>query len=65
MIDADGRLLHSLEWRTAGVIDSRLPPPKPPTPFARLGNVLPLLFALLLVALTLAAERIAARRKGG
>jgi apolipoprotein N-acyltransferase len=47
------------------VIDSRLPAPKPPTPFARLGNLLPLLFALLLVALALGAQRIAGRRKGG
>jgi apolipoprotein N-acyltransferase len=65
VIDSDGRLLRSLAWRTAGIIDARLPPPKPPTPFARFGNILPLLFALLLAALAIAAERIAARRKGG
>jgi apolipoprotein N-acyltransferase len=64
VIDADGRLLHRLKWRTAGIIDARLPPPKPPTPFARLGNLLPLLLALLLAALALAVERIAERRKG-
>ena len=65
VIDADGRLLRSLQWRTAGVIDTRLPAPKPPTLFARLGNLLPLLFALLLAALAIVAERIAVRRKGG
>ncbi|HEX8621574.1 MAG TPA: apolipoprotein N-acyltransferase [Allosphingosinicella sp.] len=65
VIDADGRLLARLPWRKAGVIDSRLPAAKAPTPFARLGNVLPLLFALLLVVLALGAERIAGRRKGG
>jgi len=65
IVDADGRLLVALPWRRAGVIDSRLPPPKPPTPFARFGNVLPLLFALALIAIALAAERIAARRKEG
>jgi apolipoprotein N-acyltransferase len=65
VIDADGRLLSSLPWRTAGIIDTRLPPPKPPTLFARFGNLLPLLFALLLAALALAVERIAGRRKDG
>ncbi|MEA3054547.1 MAG: apolipoprotein N-acyltransferase [Sphingomonadales bacterium] len=65
VIDADGRLLRSLPWRTAGIIDTRLPPPKPPTLFARFGNLLPLLFALLLAALALAVERIAGRRKDG
>jgi apolipoprotein N-acyltransferase len=48
VIDAQGELLHSLPWRQAGVIDARLPRPKPPTPFARVGNMLPLIFALLL-----------------
>jgi apolipoprotein N-acyltransferase len=57
VIDAEGRLLHSLPWRTAGVIDARLPAPKPPTLFARTGNVLSLLFALLLVAAAIAVSR--------
>jgi apolipoprotein N-acyltransferase len=65
VIDSDGRVLASLPWRRAGVIDSRLPAAKPPTPFARLGNALPLLFALLLVAVAIGAQRIAGRRKGG
>jgi apolipoprotein N-acyltransferase len=65
VIDSDGRLLSSLPWRTAGVIDTRLPAPKPPTPFARLGNILPLLFSLLLAGLAMIAQRIAGRRKGG
>jgi apolipoprotein N-acyltransferase len=65
VIDSDGRLLSSLPWRKAGVIDARLPAPRPATPFARLGNVLPLLFALLLVVLATVAERIAGGRKGG
>jgi apolipoprotein N-acyltransferase len=65
VIDSDGRLLRSLPWHTAGVIDTRLPAPRPPTPFARFGNLLPLLFALLLAALALVADRIAGQRKGG
>jgi apolipoprotein N-acyltransferase len=65
VIDSDGRLIDSLEWRTAGIIDARLPLPRGPTPFARMGNVLPLLFALLLAGLALLAERIAAQRKAG
>ncbi|HEX2764481.1 MAG TPA: apolipoprotein N-acyltransferase [Allosphingosinicella sp.] len=57
VIDADGRLLRSLAWRAAGVIDARLPAPKRPTPFARLGNLVPLLFAALLAALALILAR--------
>ncbi len=65
VIDSDGQLLRSLPWRTAGIIDSRLPAPRAPTPFARFGNILPLAFALLLIALAMVAQRIAGRRKGG
>jgi apolipoprotein N-acyltransferase len=57
VIDAEGRLLHSLPWRTAGVIDAMLPAPKAPTPFARAGNILPFLLALLLVGLGIAVGR--------
>ena len=59
VIDADGKLLSSLPWRTAGAIDTLLPRPEPPTLFARAGNVLPFLFALLLVLIA-----VAMRRKG-
>jgi apolipoprotein N-acyltransferase len=57
VVDAEGRLLHSLPWRTAGVIEATLPPPKPPTLFSRLGNVAPFLFALLLVLIAVAVRR--------
>jgi apolipoprotein N-acyltransferase len=60
VIDADGGLRASLPWRRAGVIDSELPAPKPPTPFARAGNILSLFLALLL-----ALAVIAVRRKAG
>lgn len=57
VVDADGRLLHSIAWRKAGAIAATLPAPRPPTPFARLGNLLPLLFALFLIAGGIAITR--------
>jgi apolipoprotein N-acyltransferase len=57
VVDAEGRVLHSLPWRTAGVIDAQLPAAKPPTPFARFGNILPFIFALLLAAIAIAVRR--------
>ena len=59
VIDANGRVLQSLPWHTAGVIDSALPAPLPPTLFARLGNIIPLLlgFALLLSGIVLGRTR--------
>jgi apolipoprotein N-acyltransferase len=56
-VDGEGRLVRSLGWHLMGAIDARLPPPLPPTLFARLGNLLPLLFALLLVAAAIAVRR--------
>ena len=46
LVDAEGSLLQSLEWREPGEIDARIPAARAPTPFAELGNWLPLLFAL-------------------
>ena len=57
VIDADGRLVRSLPWRKAGIIDAQLPAAKPVTPFARFGNVMPLTFALLLAIAAIAARR--------
>ena len=57
VIAADGRLEASLPWHAAGRIDAPLPAALPPTPFARAGNVLPLILALLLVALGFAVRR--------
>jgi apolipoprotein N-acyltransferase len=51
VIDARGNVVKSLPWRTAGVIDAVLPPAaNSATPFARFGNAIPLLMALLLIA---------------
>jgi apolipoprotein N-acyltransferase len=51
VIDGRGNVIKELPWRTAGVIDAVLPPAaNAPPPFARFGNAIPLLLALLLIA---------------
>jgi apolipoprotein N-acyltransferase len=57
VIDSSGQLVRSLPWRAAGTIETQLPGPLPPTLFARLGNLLPFLFALLLAAAAIAVRR--------
>ncbi|MGQ0560149.1 MAG: apolipoprotein N-acyltransferase, partial [Sphingosinicella sp.] len=57
VIDANGRLLHALPLGQEGAIDTRLPPPAPPTLFARLGNIASLGFALLLTGAAIAVRR--------
>ena len=57
VIDADGRLLASLPWRTPGAIERPLPPAQAPTPFARYGNILPWLLVLFLAAIGFASRR--------
>ncbi len=61
VVDRHGRLLDSLQWRTAGAIEARIPAAGPPTPFARWGNLLPFLFAGLLASLAVIAARREAR----
>ncbi len=51
IIDADGHIVESLAQGKAGRIDAFLPMAKAPTLYARYGNILPLGFAALLVAL--------------
>lgn len=56
LIDAHGQVVKSLPWREAGYFDAMLPPPAAKaTPFARYGNIVPLLlgFALLIAAIAL------------
>lgn len=55
MIDAQGRITASLDLGEAGWFDAVLPPPGPPTPYARMGDG-PVL-AILLAALAAAAAR--------
>lgn len=57
VIDANGRLLDTVPWHKAGAIDALLPAAQPPTLFSRFGNVLPMLFALLLAATGFAIRR--------
>jgi apolipoprotein N-acyltransferase len=50
VVDARGNIVKSLPWRTAGVIDAVLPPAaNSPPPFARFGNVIPLILGFLLI----------------
>jgi apolipoprotein N-acyltransferase len=50
VIDAKGRIVKEIGWRKEGVIDAVIPPAAPTaTPFARFGNVIPVLLGLLLV----------------
>ncbi|MES2137882.1 MAG: apolipoprotein N-acyltransferase [Pseudomonadota bacterium] len=50
VIDARGNVVKQLPWRTAGVIDAVLPPAaNAAPPFARLGNIIPLILGFLLI----------------
>jgi len=51
IVDAHGRLAAALPWHAAGAIAAPLPDALPPTLFARAGNLLPLLLALLLAVI--------------
>ena len=57
VIGADGIVEQSLPLGTAGVIDARIPHASAPTIFARFGNTLPFVFALLLAAAAIAVRR--------
>ena len=58
VIDGRGGIVKQLPWRTAGVIDAVLPPPaNSATPFARLGNIIPLLLGFGFIAAGIAVGR--------
>lgn len=57
VIDAQGRVVARLPAHAEGVIDTHLPAAAAPPLFARFGNLLPLAFALLLVAGAIAVRR--------
>jgi apolipoprotein N-acyltransferase len=57
VVDADGRLLKSLPWHSAGRIDTVIPAARAPTLFARLSNIIPVVLGFLLIAAGIAAGR--------
>ena len=57
VIDAGGNILHKLPYQKAGYIETRLPPPHPPTLFSRYGNSLSLAFAFFLGLMGIALRR--------
>jgi apolipoprotein N-acyltransferase len=63
LVDARGNLLAAIALGEYGVIDAQVPPAAAPTPFARAGNLLPFLFAALLVIAAALLARLQSRRK--
>ncbi|MFA7597574.1 MAG: apolipoprotein N-acyltransferase [Novosphingobium sp.] len=61
IIDARGIVRHHAPMREARRIDATVPPAAAPTPFSRLGNLLPLAWAALLISTALVAT-LRARR---
>ena len=61
VIDADGIVRQSIVRDRAGRLDGVVPFAAPPTPFARLGNVLPLMLAVLVLVISLVALRVSRR----
>ena len=61
VIAADGRVVQSAPYKAAGVMLGRIPPAAPPTLFARHGNALSLVWALLLLVVSLVALRLRRR----
>ena len=57
LIDPHGKVLQSIPWQTAGIIDAPLPAPLNPTLFARLGNIIPLALGFLLLGAAIALSR--------
>src|SRR4030095_3412493 len=57
VVDADGRVLESLPSHAARRIDVSLPPARPATLFARLGNVIPVVLGFLLIIAGIAVGR--------
>lgn len=61
VIEANGTIHQYVAHQTAGRIDGTIPPARAPTLFSRLGNILPLGWAAVLLVLALVASR---RRAG-
>ena len=64
IVDANGKVVKSLPWRTAGIIDGNVPQKSvEPTFFALYGNIIPLLLSLLLLAAAIALSARARYRR--
>ena len=61
VIDANGVVRSHIGMRRDARIDGLIPPAKPPTLFARLGNWLPIGWAVLSIFLSLVATRLSRR----
>lgn len=61
IIDARGVVRHAIGRNEAARIDAIIPPAADPTPFARLGHWLTLLWGIALLASSLVASRLRAR----
>lgn len=57
VVDASGKVRRNVSWQQQGAVSTRLPAPVPLTLFARWGNILPLFFAALLTAISIAVRR--------
>jgi len=58
VIDASGQVRNHVRWKNMGVIDAALPPSATRlTPFARIGNVIPLALGFALIILAIVLER--------
>jgi apolipoprotein N-acyltransferase len=58
VINANGQVRNHIRWGGAGVIDAAIPPASTTTTgFARLGNIIPLMFGFLLLILAIVLER--------
>lgn len=57
VIDADGAVIAHIERNVAGRLDGKVPPAHAPTLFSRLGNLLALGWAAVLLVLALVATR--------
>ncbi len=57
VISADGKVLGNVPHHRAGAIDLPLPPARPPTLFARLGNAMAAIVGLALCAAAIAMRR--------
>ncbi|MCH4151232.1 MAG: apolipoprotein N-acyltransferase [Sphingobium sp.] len=62
VVDGHGRVIASIPHHQMGAIHTRLPPALPPTLFARFGNLLPLTFAVLLLAFSALTAMAIVRR---